>query len=72
MNYIKIAGFLLFLARAAVLMGIITAEALYPPGYSTFKNEISDIGATRQPNSVSYEPSSTVFNTIMLSAGLLI
>lgn len=72
MNTLKLSGLLYFLAGAIVLMGIITAEAFYPDGYSTFKNEISDLGATRQPNSISYKPSSTIFNTIMLTAGLLV
>ncbi len=72
MKKLKLSGILYFLARAIVLMGIITAEAFYPSGYSTFNNEISDLGATRQPNSVSFEPSSTIFNTIMLLAGIMI
>ena len=72
MNKIQLSGLLYFLAGAIVLMGIITAEAFYPSGYSTFKNEISDLGATRQPNSVSFEPSSTIFNTIMLLAGIMV
>ncbi len=72
MNKLKLSGLLFFLAGAIVLMGIITAEAFYPAGYTTFKNEISDLGATRQPNSVSFEPSSTIFNTIMLLAGIMI
>ena len=72
MNKLKLSGLLYFFAGAIVLMGIITAEAFYPSGYSTFKNEISDLGATRQPNSVSFEPSSTIFNTIMLLAGIKI
>ena len=69
---LKFAGLLYFLSGAIVFMGIITAEAFYPSGYSTFKNEISDLGATRQPNSVSFEPSSTIFNTIMLLAGIMV
>ncbi len=72
MNKLKLSGLLYFFAGAIVLMGIITAEAFYPSGYSTFKNEISDLGATRQPNSVSFEPSSTIFNTIMLLSGLMV
>ena len=72
MNKLKLSGLLYFFARAIVLMGIITAEAFYPSGYSTFKNEISDLGATRQPNSVSFKPSSTIFNTIMLLAGIMV
>ena len=47
MNKLKLSGLLYFFAGAIVLMGIITAEAFYPSGYSTFKNEISDLGATR-------------------------
>jgi len=33
-----------------ILMGIITAEALYPGSFSTCATEISDLGGTRQPN----------------------
>ena len=72
MNKIKLSGLLYFLAGAIVLIGIITAEAFYPAGYSTVNSEISDLGATKQPNSISYEPSSTIFNTIMLVAGLMV
>ncbi len=49
MNNLKLSGLLFFLAGAIVLMSIITAEALYPAGYTTVKNEISDLGATGQP-----------------------
>ena len=72
MNNLKLAGLLFYLSGAIVLMGIITAEAMYPSGYTTFKNEISDLGATRQPNSVSFEPSSSIFNSIMWLSGLMI
>ena len=72
MNKLKFSGLLYFFASAIVLMGIITAEAFYPSGYSTLKNEISDLSATRQPKSVSFEPSSTIFNNIMLLAGIMV
>ena len=72
MNNLKISGVLFYLSGAIVLLGIITAEAFYPAGYSTFGNEISDLGATRQPNSVSFEPSSTIFNTVMWLSGVMI
>jgi hypothetical membrane protein len=72
MNNLKISGLLFYLSGAIVLMGIITAEAMYPSGYTTFKNEISDLGAIRQPNSVSFEPSSSIFNSIMWLSGLMI
>ena len=38
------AGAFLTAAGALTLMGIITAEALYPHDYSTAINEISDLG----------------------------
>jgi hypothetical membrane protein len=69
---IKIAGLLLFLAGALILMGIITAEALYPSGYTTANSEISDLGATVRPNSVTYQPSATIFNYTMMLAGMMI
>lgn len=72
MNNQNVAGILFFLAGSFVLMGIITAEAMYPPGYSTGYNEISDLGATVPPNSVIYQPSSGIFNTTMLLAGCMV
>lgn len=69
---LTIAGILLFLVAAIVLMGIITAEMFYPAGYSTSHNEISDLGATRPPNSVITQPSATIFDTSMFIAGILI
>ena len=69
---IKPAGLLLFLAGAIIIMGIITAEAFYPSGYTTANSEISDLGATVRPNSVSYQPSASIFNYTMMLAGLLV
>ncbi|MDT8357894.1 MAG: DUF998 domain-containing protein [Methanomicrobiaceae archaeon] len=66
------AGLLLFLAGSIILMGIITAEIFYPPGYSTANSEISDLGATRPPGSVSYQPSASIFNATMIIGGLLL
>ena len=57
----QVAGCLLFLAGCAILMGIITAEALYPDVYTTFENEISDLGATRPPDSIILQASAAVF-----------
>jgi hypothetical membrane protein len=62
MNNLKIAGLLFYLSGAIVLMGIISAEAIYPSGYTTFKNEISELGAIRQ----------SIFNAIMWLSGLMI
>ncbi len=67
-----IAGLLFFLAGTIVLMGIITAEIFYPAGYSTANSEISDLGATRPPDSISYQPSASIFNMTMIVGGLLI
>lgn len=66
------AGALLSSASAVILMGIITAEALYPAPYNTSTNEISDLGATRPPNSVVLQPSAAVFDGTMLVSGALI
>ncbi len=68
---VSIAGAFLVLAGCIVLMGIISAETLYP-GYSTAQNDISDLGATRPPDSVIHQPSATIFNASMLATGLLV
>lgn len=67
-------GALLLIAGAVIVMGIITAETQYPDrlDYSTAGNEISDLGATRPPNSVVTHPSSEIFNATMLAAGAMI
>src|SRR4249920_3465733 len=66
------AGALLLIASVVILLGIITAEASYTATYTTFENEISDLGATRPPNSIIYQPSATIFNVTMIVSGLLI
>ncbi|RXE55667.1 hypothetical protein ABH15_05340 [Methanoculleus taiwanensis] len=65
-----LAGALLFGVGVLALMGIITAESLYP-GYSTSLNAISDLGATMPPGSIIVEPSATIFNITMMVSGLL-
>jgi hypothetical membrane protein len=65
-------GVLLLLAGATILMGIITAEALYPDVYTTHDNEISDLGATRPPDSIICQPSATIFNSVMIVSGVAI
>jgi len=71
-KYRNIAGLLLIIAGIVVFMGIITAEAYYPGGYTTALNEISDLGSTRPPNSVIHQPSATIFNLSMMITGILI
>lgn len=64
------AGIILFVVGGIALLGIITAEVLYP-GYSTLQ-EISDLGASRPPDSVIEQPAATVFNVTMLVSGTLV
>jgi hypothetical membrane protein len=67
-----LAGLALAVASFIILLGIITAEALYPATYTTHDNEISDLGATRPPNSIIRQPSARIFNATMLASGALI
>jgi hypothetical membrane protein len=69
---LRIGGALLFVAGATILMGIISAEALYPRPYATGANEISDLGGTRPPDSVILQPSAAIFDTSMIVIGLLV
>ena len=65
----KTAGGLLLTAGATIVMGIITAEALYTNPYNT-RMEISDLGAT--DTGVILHPSSYIFNATMLLSGAMI
>jgi hypothetical membrane protein len=65
------AGAMLFIAAAIALMGIITAETLYP-GYSTADNMVSDLGATEPPNSIIVQPPSNIFSASMFICGTLV
>ena len=66
-----VAGVLLFLGGACVLMGIITAEALYPAAYNTHTQSVSDLAAMR-PDNLVRQPSALIFNVTMILAGLAI
>lgn len=66
------AGVLLFLAGFIALMGIISAEIVYPAGYTTGESEISDLGSTRPPEALVYQPSAMIFNTSMMATGLMV
>jgi hypothetical membrane protein len=68
----KIAGLLLSLAGAAILLGFITAEALYPGVYTTHTNTVSHLGASEPPNSVVLQPSAAIFDITMLVTGAMI
>jgi hypothetical membrane protein len=65
------AGLLALLAGAVVLMGITTAEALYPSSYSPNRNTVSDLAAMR-PENVVRQPSAFLFNGTMIVAGAMI
>ncbi len=71
-NAATLSGLLLALAGMAILLGIITAEALYPATYTTHANEISDLGATRPPDSVILQPSAAIFDVLMIATGCTI
>jgi hypothetical membrane protein len=68
----KVAGVLLSVAGAAILMGFITAEALYPGIYTTHTNTVSHLGASEPPNSVVLQPSAAIFDITMLVTGAMI
>ena len=65
------AGLLLLIAGSAVVLGITTAEALYPADYNVHRNTVSDLAAMR-PEDIVRQPSSAIFNTTMIVAGALI
>jgi hypothetical membrane protein len=69
---VRASGALMLLAGAVILMGIITAEALYPAAYSTGGNEISDLGGTEPPEALVLQPSATIFDLTMIAGGLLL
>jgi hypothetical membrane protein len=67
----KVAGTLFSLVGAALLMGFITAEALYPRVYTTHTNTVSHLGATEPPNSIVLQPSAAIFDITLLVAGAM-
>ncbi len=69
---LALAGSLLAVAGGVILMGIITAEALYPAPYATGANEISDLGGTRPPAGIVLQPSAAIFDLSMIVVGLLL
>jgi hypothetical membrane protein len=72
MRDLRIAGGLLAVAGAGILMSIVTAEALYPAPYFTDTNTISDLGGSLPPHSVVLQPSATIFDLAMIVAGILL
>ncbi|MGZ4149664.1 MAG: DUF998 domain-containing protein [Actinomycetota bacterium] len=66
------AGLALAGSGVAMMLGIMTAEALYPGTYTTHANMISDLGGTEPPNSVVLQPSATIFDVTMVVTGIAI
>jgi hypothetical membrane protein len=65
------AGLLLLVAGSGVVLGIMTAEVLYPADYNAHRNTVSDLGAMR-PENIVRQPSAAIFNTTMIIAGALL
>jgi hypothetical membrane protein len=68
----RLAGLLLAVSGSVILMGIITAEALYPADFTTNPNAISDLRATKPPDSAILQPSASIFNVTMIVTGLAV
>ena len=68
----RVAGLLFSTAGVSILMGCITAEALYPGAFSTHTNTLSHLGAGEPPDSVVVQPSAAIFDGTMLATGTLI
>ena len=66
-----LAGLLLLGAGVLVVLGIMTAEALYPARYEVHVNTVSDLAAMR-PDDIVRQPSAAIFNTTMIVCGLLV
>jgi len=69
---LRLGGSLLIVAGALILMGIISAEALYPVAYATGANTISDLGGSEPPDSVIHQPSAAIFDISLILVGLLV
>ena len=65
------AGLFLLVAGSAVVLAIMTAEALYPADYDVHRNTVSDLAAMR-PDDIVRQPSAAIFNTTMIVAGAFI
>lgn len=70
---LRVGGSVMVLAGAIILLGIISAEALYPEPYATGANEISDLGGTTPADGgLVYQPSATIFDLSMIVVGLMV
>jgi hypothetical membrane protein len=69
---LRSAGLLLSLSGIGILMGSITAEALYPSVFTTHTNTLSHLGASEPPNSVVLQPAAAIFDLTMIVTGAMI
>lgn len=67
-----VAGLCFTLAGTGILIGSITAEAVFTGAYSTHADTLSHLGASEPPNSVVTQPSAAIFDVTMLVTGALI
>jgi hypothetical membrane protein len=67
-----VAAILLMLAGSTVLMGIITAEALFPGPFNTGDQTVSTLASRFQPGDEVREPSATIFNLTLIASGLML
>lgn len=73
LSAMRVGGSILVLAGTIILLGIISAEALYPEPYATGANEISDLGGTTPADGgLVYQPSATIFDLSMIVVGLMV
>jgi hypothetical membrane protein len=68
----RLAGLCLSLAGIGILMGSITAEALFTGVYTTHADTLSHLGAAEPPNGIVTQPAATIFDVTMLVTGALI
>lgn len=66
------AAVLFVLAGSTILLGIITAEALFPGDYNTSEHTVSSLASTFEPGGEVHQPSATIFNLTMIVTGLMI
>lgn len=67
----SLAGLLLLVAGSAVVLGIMSAETLYPVAYDVHDNTVSDLAAMR-PDDVVRQPPAAIVNGTMIVGGVLI
>lgn len=60
------------LAGIGILMGSITAEALFSGVYTTHTDTLSHLSASEPPNGIVTQPSAAIFDVAMLVTGALI